>query len=287
MALECISLKLEMLSTHFKNHQKDYAKFATTAAAAGVVYCLWGKYATLCFTATTLITLPSLSKQVQMLTHFDLNTIPQIFTALLIPASYYFVPFLAPNIAPALGYALAVSQINREWTLCSIANATGKEITILRQQNEVLSKLYKDTKNQVELLEQDANTYLRITEQIEQIFGKEEKNSQNLGEVERKSDGQTLNVKNKIQRLEAICESAASQKQLLERVKTANLVESKLPRLTQACSTHLQGIATLTQDITVLKDQLKTTVSNMAAQQEKLRLQLIEEDQWILQLQRR
>jgi hypothetical protein len=105
--------------------------------------------------------------------------------------------------------------------------------------------------------------------------------------VERKSDGQIRNANNKIQRLEAICESAASQKQLLERVKTANLVESKLPRLTQACSTHLQGIATLTRDISDVNAQFRATVSAMAAQQEKLRLQLIEEDEWILQLQRR
>ena len=273
MALE--NLTLETLSTHFKTYQNEYVKHASTAATACVVHCLWGKNATLCFTATILVTFTFLSKQIQVLTHFDLKAVPQIITALLIPASYYFVPFLAPSVVPALGCSLALSHINREWRLCNIADDTGEEIKKLLQQNGVITKLYEGTKSDIGKLEEELKTCLGITAQIEKIFSIEKKTSQAL-EENPKIDDQLLKVTDKMQRLATVCQSAASQKQLIERMKTANLVENNLTRMTQECSTRHQELATLTQEITDLKDQLKTVISEMGSQEEELRLQLID-----------
>jgi hypothetical protein len=253
---------LNSISTHFRAHQQDYAKVTATAVTAYLVNRLWGKYATLCFVAAVFGTLPAFGHQIQILSYADLGARSQVITAALIPASYLFTPIFAPIIAPILGSLLALSTLNREWKQAEIADATQKEIDKLRTQNQTLEQQCQKSQTTAQDLQQELDLCLKITAQIEQIF----KGDVRIAEAAQKADVQLVKVSDKIQRLSQFYQTAATQEQLLERMKTARVVEDDLTRLTQSCTTRQQQLATLSQEISALTDQLRPSISSIATQ---------------------
>jgi DNA repair exonuclease SbcCD ATPase subunit len=261
--------------------RENWADIATISFSLTVAYTvnkIWGKYASLCFTATAMVTYPQLRRQIEILLHYDLNTHAQATVAVTVAG----LCFVNPPIAAGMAAGLAVAIIKREWKLATVATDNAKEIETLKKENEALSKIYDELKACAEKLEQELNICLGINTKLKEAAQLEATASAASATANQEADNHLTRLKEKIGKLSSLCQHAITQKQLLERMRTTSQVEADLTRMTLECKSKQAELAILTQDIRKLKEQLSKVISSLSEQDDQIRARLQVFDQWLL-----
>lgn len=276
-----VSLYQACVRKRLKDNWKDIATISCTLAVAYTVNKFWGKYVTVCFAAAVIATYPQLSKQIEILLHYDLNT----FTQATVAATIAGLCLINPPIAAGMASGLALAILKREWKLASVAKDNSKEIETLRKQNEALSRIYQENKASAEKLEQQLNVCLGIHATLKEAAQNQAAASAAMDEADQEADNRMTRLRGKMEKLSSLCQHAISQKQLLERIRTASQVEADLAKMTLECSTRQAELANLNRDIRQLKEQLRQVLSSLSEQDDQIRARLQGLQQWLLGIQ--
>lgn len=249
-------IPLHWWKTELQDHYQDHIGPASIViVTATLVSYVWGKYTAIGLLTVAVLTYPLSHKQIRYFMFLEAYGTAQAVACVTIPILCSKVPVLSAWSMP-LHVALAYSILNREWRLCQSSCNTSQEIHRLTQLNTQLRDQVSSLGVNGKKLEEALSSLMAEVKQLHANSSTSDQLDQQKDQIEIQVDFDFKALNEKIERLAALCQTAAQTNGLAEQLGQIDTNHQMLEHLTRNCELRNQELQKLTEQITKIKKDL-------------------------------